>query len=998
MSIDSTLSRRMTMANQAPSENKFVPAHLPWLVATGAFLLYVLTLNHWVSFGSLAYVARASGWLDWQPEATSPLFWLVTYPFHWLPLRAIPVALNLFASVNAALAIGLLARSVALLPHDRTEPERLRESSPFSLLTLSTAWLPPLVAALVCGLQLTFWEHATAASAEIFDLLLFAYIVRCLLEFRLDARDSWLLRAGFVYAAAIPNNWAMLGYLPLFLAALIWLKGITFFNSRFLGRMSLLAFLGLLLYLLLPLVNAGSGTQLGFWPTLKTSLGAQKFYLSHLVFSKYMLLKADPPLWVLGLASLLPILLISIRWPAQFGGDVSKIGIAFDTFVLHFIYGVMLLLCCWVALDPEHFGPRHLLPQIPMLTFYYLGALSIGYLIGYFLLVFGAKPFRRPRPVPGMQTLLNNAILGVLGVLVLVVPALLLYRNLPQIRTTNGPALRQYADLLAADLPPKGAIALSDDGARLFLLKSALTQSRRDQPYLLLESEWLQLPAYQRFLVRRFPGRWPSEPSKERTQRFEGLELAQIMSDLARSNALYYLHPSFGYYFEAFYPKSHGLVLELTPYATNSLMAPGPSPGELSANEIFWDRVASSALQPLLTWLPSASVSGPLDPLTRRLKLGREPNPTIAHLASFYSRSLDYWGVQLQRSGSNFLAQAAARFELALALNPDNIAVMANLDCNRDLHAGRQPSVQVSRSIQDQSGKYRDWNEAMNINGPFDQPSFCYGQAMAFAYPNGPRLVPQYHQAAQLFNRVTQLLPNDLDSRLHLAEVCVYGQSPDLALQIAADIRARATSLNLSRTNQPWLLAIETAAHLSKTDVAGAESVVHHILAQFPDNHEDLLAAASRMFITFRCYSNALEIIDQQLQIHPDDPNALYGKGLAALQLKSYDHAVGALSRVLDLQTNRTEQLHVAALLYRAEAFLNSDRLDEAQRDYEALQKDIPTAFSLYKQLAEIAYRKQDTNNAIRNYRLYLSNLPTNSIDESTKINARLKELRPGSN
>ena len=82
------------------------------------------------------------------------------------------------------MSLALLARSVALLPHDRTHDQRQKERSEFSLLSIRAAWLPPVLAALVCGLQLTFWENATGcASAEMFDLLLFAYVIRACWSF-----------------------------------------------------------------------------------------------------------------------------------------------------------------------------------------------------------------------------------------------------------------------------------------------------------------------------------------------------------------------------------------------------------------------------------------------------------------------------------------------------------------------------------------------------------------------------------------------------------------------------------------------------------------------------------------------------------------------------------------------------------------------------------------------------------------------------------------------
>src|SRR5258706_1921222 len=149
---------------------RFVRAALPWVIAGAAFAIYALTLNHWLSFnslgqGNLAQVAKASGW-SWQPNLHGPVNWLLTYPFRWLPLKTIPLALNLFAALCAALTLALLARSIALLPHDRTDEQRQKEQGEFSLLSIRSAWLPPVLAALVCGLQLTFWENATAFSTS----------------------------------------------------------------------------------------------------------------------------------------------------------------------------------------------------------------------------------------------------------------------------------------------------------------------------------------------------------------------------------------------------------------------------------------------------------------------------------------------------------------------------------------------------------------------------------------------------------------------------------------------------------------------------------------------------------------------------------------------------------------------------------------------------------------------------------------------------------------
>jgi hypothetical protein len=226
----------MTTEKRTDPRKNFTPRFLPWLLAMAAFAFYWFTLNRWVSLFNIDYVSRIAGW-TWLPEVANPLLFLVTYPLRWLPTPQIPPALNVFSAACAALTLGLLARSVALLPHDRTDAERKRERSDFSFLTTGSAWLPPVLAALVCGWQLTFWEQATNWTGEMFDLLLFASVIWLLLEYRLDEREWRLFLASVVYGAGMAENWAMVGFLPVFIAAIIWIRGFSFFNLRFLGRM-----------------------------------------------------------------------------------------------------------------------------------------------------------------------------------------------------------------------------------------------------------------------------------------------------------------------------------------------------------------------------------------------------------------------------------------------------------------------------------------------------------------------------------------------------------------------------------------------------------------------------------------------------------------------------------------------------------------------------------------------------------------------------------------
>lgn len=985
----------MTMTREASAERSFVPALLPWIVSAAALGLYLFTLNPWLGLSSfqqppvvvnsLTQAAKVAGW-TWQPELFNPLFWLATYPFRWLPTSTIPVALNLFAAVCAALVLALLARSVALLPHDRTEEQRIRERSPNAILTTPLAWIPPVLAAAVCGLQLTFWENATVVSGEIFDLLLFAYLVRCLLEYRTEKQDSWLFKAAFVYGAAMTNNWAMIGFLPIFVAAVGWTKGLSFFNARFLLRSCLLGLAGLSFYLLLPLVNAlSTDLQFTFWQALKHNLATQKAILFYLPFSKAALFNPDRPLWILALPSLLPILVMAPRWPSYFG-DPSKLGVTLATVIFHFFHAVLLGLCLWVALDPQ-FSPRHVLPGVPMLTFYYLGAISAGYFTGYFLLVFGAQPTGRPRMTAPWITMLNRSVAFAICLLALLAPAALVYLNWNNIRVSNGPMLKEFASLLAQDLPRK-AVILSDDPRRLILFQATLSQAGKTSDRLLVDTGSLPLPQYHRYLSRRAPGLWPTNPPPDLKDTFDAPQLIQIMAPVARSNAIFYLHPSFGYYFEIFYPEPHGLDCNLLLYGTNLLLSAPPSPAVVARNVKFWDTEAAGALERIIAASapPAKDAPAPLQRLRRALKLPAAPNRDATTLAAFYSRSLNYWGVELQRSGR--LKEAGPQFERALKVNPENLVAEVNLECNRNLRAEKRTAVQMSQSIEDRFGRYRNWDQVMNDNGPFDEPNFCSEQGRIFVRNGNLR------QAATQFARVVALAPDNLTARILLAQIAVVGQFPKEALKVVAGIHSDARLLGLSRTNFADVLAVETTARLALGDVAGAETVVRNALARYPGD-ENLLATAATAYMNFGCYSNAVGVLDEHLKVSPDNVFLLAHKGFACLQLNAFLQAIPPLTRVLTLETNATSDLYYSALLNRAIAYLKTDQYDDARRDYEVLLKAFPNAHKIYFGLGEIAYLRHDTNEAIRNYQLYLANTRTNTIEASNVV-ARLTELKRG--
>ena len=130
----------MTKPTKLHPEKSFVASKLPWILAAAALLIYLLTLNHWVSLNNLSNVARSSGW-TWGPEVYNPVFYLLTLPIRWLPASLIPIGFNVFSAVCGALSLGLLARCVALLPHDRTHDQRVREKTAHALFSGTFAWI-----------------------------------------------------------------------------------------------------------------------------------------------------------------------------------------------------------------------------------------------------------------------------------------------------------------------------------------------------------------------------------------------------------------------------------------------------------------------------------------------------------------------------------------------------------------------------------------------------------------------------------------------------------------------------------------------------------------------------------------------------------------------------------------------------------------------------------------------------------------------------------------
>ena len=954
----------------------FTRRFLPWLVTVVMLVVYALTLNHWVSLLSISPVARLSGWL-WSPSYNSPLYYLITLPLRIiLPAAKIPVALNIFSATCAALTLGLLARSVGLLPHDRTEAQQLRERNDFFLLTIRSAWFPPLLAALLCGWQLTFWEMSTNGGNVPFDLLLFAFVVWSLVEYRLDGRVWRLYSSAAVAGAGIMEGPSMTGFFPLYIVAVIWVRGLVFFNVQFLLRMFLYGLAGFLLFLVYPLATVAShSTFLPLWDTLRESLAPQiqvlKIYFGCVSNPTGYLEDLLVPLFI----ALMPLLVLSIRWKF---GDSSRIGSTLANLMFHAIHAIFFGVCIWEMFDPP-FSPRE---KGFGLTLYYLIALSTGYYAGYFLLVFGSRRPRGEGVLPFPANLLNKSVVTVIWLAGALAAAGLFYKNAPLVHAANDDTLGQYTSLIVKNLPPKGGMLMCDDPERLYLVKAALARDGRTGDYLLLDTRSLPYPQYHRYLHKISPQKWPLLVTPQQTNILNVVGMVEMMAVLSQSNEVYYLHPSFGYYFEEFYLEPHGLIYKLK-LLPSTFLPPLADKNLIAENNAFWDAADNGALSSV------ENAMTPPDPhaaqtfaqqMLERLHVPHEQNINAAIIGSYCSRSLNLWGVELQRAGD--LTDAGIYFRKALLFNPDNVVAKINLRVNQELSDGHRPTVDLSEDTAGQLGEFENPVQAMVADGPFDEPTFLFEYAYTLAQQN-----KFFRQSVVPLKRVLQFDPNFWPAREWLARVYAFDRLPNLALAVLQAPLERPRDFSLDESSSGELYMLASAAYFQQNKLAEGTRLLELEVSRNPTN-ETLLTTVEQIYISRGMFSNALGIVDRKLLLTPNDPAWLFTRGYLYNQLKRYDDAIATLNSVLAVQKD-----DMNALFQRANAYLGNGDLDAARADFEKLRQTQTNSYEIVFDLGEVAWRQHDTNEAIRNFEIYVAHTPTNSPQAQTAIE-RLQELK----
>lgn len=940
----------------------FVQRRLPWIIAVAFFGLYFFTMSDWVTGTSIFHVAKVKSW-DWLPQTNNPLLYLVTSLVKLLPNASQTWALNLVAAIFGALTLGQLARSVSLLPHDRTRDQRHREHSDYSLLTISTAWLPPLFACLICGLQLTFWEEATALTGDILTLFIFSVLVRCLLEFRLSEQDKWLYLLAFIYGFAIPSDWSFIGFAPLFFGAIVWMKGATILNARFVAIMTGLGSIGLFTYIILPLATMAQNPALGsFVVLLKHQIGHQLQFVFGIPKTIVLLLS---------LTSVVPVVIMGIRFPSSIG-DVSVVGAMLSNFMIRLMHVLFLVACVWVAFDPA-FSPRKVAGELRFVTFYYLGALAAGYFSGYVLLVFGKPPTqRRGRRGSGSGGMIITA---ALCIAMLAVPIGLFARNLPSIQITNGDQLKKFSDLLVKNLPDEKAFIISDDSFSALLVRAALDRQGLERDYTIVEMSALGIFSYEREFRRELSAAYPEVFAEENLPlQITLVALLSVLGQAAEVGPVYYLNSSFGLYFEVFYAAQRGLVSQLIPYEENQMEPPVLLEGEIIDNQTFWDELAEQ--------LPDLGTKGRY-----------EDDVATRIIEPWVSREQNVWAVTLQKM--NRLEDAKEGLERSLRWNSRNTCAEVNLRQNEVLQ-GNDPRGGVGLSpaeTQAVQRNYGSFEQLMSANGPIDEAGFRLQLADEFAAGGNSR------QAMLNYKRAVELDPSNPEASLRLANSFMLAGFPqELLAQLE---RTKAEHAEFDTTVRSEMARLEALGYYAIGNKAGntgnevekktafdkAEQILKGAVDGDPEN-EALLETLYQVYLFTGRTAESLEYLDRHLKLNPTDTRLLQNKALAHIRLKEYDKAVEPLNTVL-----QGDSENAYARLNRAISYFRSNNHEKAKEDYTILADADSKHRAVYYGLGRIAESDGDSETALKHFERYLELAPKDT-DEYREIEQAVAGLK----
>ena len=754
---------------------------------------------------------------------------------------------------------------------------------------------------------------------------------------------------------------------------------------------------------------------------------------------------------VMASTAILPLLLVSIRWPANFG-DTNAAASAITTALLRLVHFLFLAVCIYVAFD-HVVSPRKLvnLPQVtgigaPFLTFYYLGALSIGYFLGYLLLLSGKEEVRKWQKPSELSKALNRGLhIGLQGA-ALVVIGVLAWQNAGTIFANNKNDITgTYAKWLTDSLPNGKAILFADNGMspQIQLLHAELARSKSGGQTMLIQTDLLASPDYQVRLAKRSNSLWPSPPEEVlEAKRIDDLQILNMLNAItAAKTPIYYLHPSFGYYFEQFYLEPDKGVFRLRPYPSGADSLDKPA---LTIDQVTENSSVAEAIEKKFDDFAKES---------EQLRKNQFLDSLI--IMGWLSRNLNQRGVDLIRNNQSEAAEKLflAACKIYRGSPKGNVVAQANLR-QANPESDYEFDKELDRLIgDDELLALSRIDSTLKTYGPFDLTQACFQLGQNFARKT------QIRQAYHELTRAAELAKTLPDPVFFIADMFVSYELPDKAKLFIERLAKMNEANPFTPDQQIKLIRLEAGLLLAASGPDAAEKY----LAERLKPHMNSLGGLHTMLAFHLDHdqnTKALALLDNWLKDNPDDLATLTDKGQLLSRLKRYDKAVEVYQSALELANSQEKSNlismiaatytekgdfnsalkhiddaikrtdtdnftfqkatiymamsqhgkavtlldtllddnpnHEEILLNRAESHMALNQYDLAKEDFSTLQSFAPNDPRSYYRLALIAKEQNQNGKELTNYTLFLKYVDPESVpaEELQRVQTRVKQLQ----
>ena len=755
------------------------------------------------------------------------------------------------------------------------------------------------------------------------------------------------------------ENWMMLLTLPVFVAGLIWLHfesvksempegilppgpGMLLLpkaNLKLALRLALIGLAGCSLYAVLPSVNGLSphspwDLSQSWLVSLRQSRNLlatlyYEFWIRHWLLTLLLALYCVPP----------TLLCLLVRRRGTYGRSRPD----WQEYRVYMGLGALMVLgCLWLAFDPA-LGPRQILRQkfgiaTPLLSLDLLNALCVGYLAGRILNLRNPEPeFTGPPPRIQWSVYAIPALLGML----LFTSAGLVSRNAPALLSQNFNPLDKYGGLAVSALPDGGGIMVSSQSQKLRAFQSALARSNKAKDWICVDVHSLPSTVYRGWLEARTPLGWLTESNRHELR---PIEVLRLLEQMATQHRLFYLHPGFGLIFELFYPEPVGSVYELKLRNTDSLEEEKLPGSAIRASEEFWSAQWQKELSPLA----KSSHKNNSKPFLSKLGLMSVPFDQDRLLAGWCSMSLDGYAVALQRQG--YWKEAQARFQQALTLNVNNFSAAVSLACNTNLQSGGKSSLAAAGETAERLGNFENLSLILNLDGPFDEPAFCY--LLGLAFQKNWMLI----QAAAQFTRTRTLAPDAMGAEFALGQVYSQLQMTEDAKGLLQHIRKETKELGSSSALDLEMSLLEANTWLAETNTSKASEAIQSLLRRYP-NEPEIAGRAIPASLALGDFTNTLNFLKSRSR-GPNDVASLNNQAALLIVAGDPAGAIPMLDQVLSMTNISTARLN------RANARLVTHDYDGAEADYLELENSGNELERASFGLAVIAEHRGDTNKA----------------------------------